>query len=321
MTQFITDVVDEGVSTLTTWTDLDLSSKIPVGATGAIIQVTNASASAVEYGLRKKGSTDDRHGDCYLGSQNFAFVGVDENRKCQYYIENADVNLYVVGYTESDAVMFTNAYDKSSATLGWADIDCSSELPAGAIAAIFDVVNTHLTAYEFGLRMKGSTDNRHEDIAPDMHVSFVVGVDGDRKCQMYIESDRVDLYLLGYLTAGQTFKNGVDQSLATYNTYVEITETSDGVCSASGVFGDINSSTNRYFAVRKKGATYDTYLDVYKKCGFVAGLDENKKWEGKVESYTVDFFILGYFSRTPKIREHYVLPNVREHEATNVRVR
>ena len=323
MTQFLDANVDKSIGTTGAWTDIDLSNDIPENATGAIFYVVNDSLSSRYYGFRKKGSTDDRLLDCFARCQSMAIVGVDENRKCQGGIESTDVDFFLVGYTESDITMFTNAYDKSIGTTGsWTEIDLSSELPSGAVAAIFDVGDTYTYSREYGLRMNGSSDDHHGDLAATSHIYFIVGVDGDRKIEGYVETNQVDFYLVGYLTAGHAFKNGVDQSLATDNAFVDVTETSDEVCNASGVFGEIVSTTDSHYCIRKKGSDFAEYNEVDKHFGFFAGLDENKKWEAKISSTSCDFYVLGYFIRSPKIREHYDLPNIRTYDQLpNIRKR
>ncbi|RLG33686.1 hypothetical protein DRN97_04400, partial [Methanosarcinales archaeon] len=228
----------------------------------------------------------------------FGFVGVDANRKCQGYIENTNVKFKLVGYTYSDADFFTNAYDKSLSTTGsWQDITCS-EVPDGAVAAIFEVVNSSSTTdYEFGLRKKGSTDDRHLDLVGNRHVFFIIGLDSSKTCQGYIQDTAIDFYLIGYLTSGQAQTNGIDRSLSTTGSYVEIDESSDAPSSATGIFGELHLSSSGYkTAFRKKGASYDYYYRTYHKLGFAVGLDTNKKWESKIEDTSVDFYILGYFA-------------------------
>ncbi|GAI98549.1 unnamed protein product, partial [marine sediment metagenome] len=43
------------------WTPMDASALIPEGATGVILHAVNRGSSAKHIGLRKNGSSDDRH--------------------------------------------------------------------------------------------------------------------------------------------------------------------------------------------------------------------------------------------------------------------
>lgn len=295
MTEFRITPLDKSLSATDSWVDIDLSSDVPATATGAIFQIDNSEVDSYEWGFRKKGSTDNRHRDLEGKSHSFAIIGVDANRVCQGYIEHACIDFYLVGYTESDAALRTNAADKCLGITGsWQDIDLSSELPSGAVAAIFEVENASITDREYGLRKKGATADRHNDLKGNNHTFFVVGVDGTRKCQGYIEHVSIGFYLVGHLNNGAAETNGVDRSLSTIGSYQDITE-SNAPEVATGVFGEVSTIGPRKYGGRKKGASYDYYRDSSEHGGYFIGLDGDKKWEGKIENTVVDFYTLGYF--------------------------
>ena len=299
MTQFLATPVDKSLSTIESWIDIDLSSDIPATATGAIFRVKNNSDVVPVFGLRKNGSTDTRKSGIWGQDQLFVIIGVDSNRKCEGYIETTNVDFYLIGYTEADATFFTNGVDKSlGATGAWTDIDLSSNIPSGSVAAVFVVANTHATVdYGTGLRKNGSTDNRTGDLYFQTHYWLIVGVDSNRKCEGYIESTSVDFYLIGYLTQGQAETNAHDRSLGTIGSYVDIDESSDAPSGATGVFGEVTTTGDYKFAARKNGTSFDYYDDVNTmRDGLFAGLDANRKWEGKIENAAVNFYTLGYFS-------------------------
>ena len=300
-TQFLDTPVDKSLSTTSSWQDIDLSSNVPSGAKGAIFQMINKDSSNGDkyWGLRKKGSTNDIKPSIYYGNaHHFAVIGLDENRKCQGYISSTYVDLYLIGYVEDDGGFFTNSYDKSIATSGtWTDITCS-EVPDGTIAAIFEVYNPTSSLYDFGLRKKGSSDNRYDSIDWPAGTFFIVGLDANKKCQGYVQNTAVKFYLIGYLTKGEALTNGIDRSISTTGSYIDITE-SGAPANATGVFGEVQTSTFhsvRKIAFRKNGATYDYYYyDSSEKIGFFVGLDSNKMWEGKIIDPIMDFYVLGYF--------------------------
>jgi hypothetical protein len=297
MTQFLSTPVDKSLSAIDAWTDIDLSSDVPAGATGAIFRIYNASGIARYFGLRKNGSSDDRFELIRYGAQQHAIIGLDANRKCEGKISSTNIDFYLIGYTEADASFFTNATDKSlSATSAWTDIDLSSDIPVGAVAAIFEVIDTASTSIEFGLRKNGSTDNRHTDLYAGGHTSFVVGVDANRKCEGYIEGTAIDFYLIGYLTNGQAETNAHDRSLGATGSYIDIDESANAPSGATGVFGEIITTAYALWAARKNGTSFDYYKDCKKHAYFMAGLDANRKWEGKIEITAVDFYTLGYFA-------------------------
>jgi hypothetical protein len=298
MTVFLDTPVNKSLGATGTWTDIDLSSDVPASATGAIFEVINThSTSCYQFGLRKKGSTDNIYKHIYYNSHIFAIIGIDSNRKCQGKIESTVMNFHLVGYTEEDAAFFTNAYDKSQTTTGaWTDLDLSSELPAGSVAAIFQIENVNASAAKsWGLRKKGSSDERYSNVTNTFQMFFIIGVDTNRKCQFKIETVDINFYLVGYLSLGASETNGVDRSIGSTGSYVDITE-SNAPSDATGAFGETASSGDYSWAVRKNGSSGDFYrkLSQYKS-GIFVGLDSSKKWEGKIENTGLDFYTLGYF--------------------------
>jgi hypothetical protein len=300
MTQFLDTPVDKSLGTPVTWLDIDLSSDVPVNATGAIFRIVNGdSTNARDYGLRKKGSTDNRHYNLRNGSHHYAIVGLDANRKCQGDIESILVDFFLIGYTETDATFFTNAVDKSMSVSGvWTDIDLSGDVAAGTVAAIFEVINTGSTsAKEFGLRKNGSADNRHKDVFEYHHNYMIVGVDANRKCEGWIESNDVDFYLLGYLTMGQAETNAHNRSLGTTGSYVDIDESGNAPSGATGVFGELFAPNMNNYGARKNGTSFDYYKKGMRHDSLMVGLDANQKWEGKIDNTGLDFYTMGYFAR------------------------
>jgi hypothetical protein len=188
------------------WVDVDVSSYMPAGATGAILHEVNTTGSARVYGVRKKGSTDTwmTQGDTSrANSHGYLMVGLDPNGVFELYQEENDVDTYLIGYTMSGATFFTNAVDKSiGTTAAWTDVDISSDTGADtAIGAIFIVRNTLAGDVLGGVRKNGSTDDfYHEVDHGDAHVALV-GVDGNEVAEMKIATTDLDLYLMGYVTS------------------------------------------------------------------------------------------------------------------------
>jgi hypothetical protein len=298
MTQFLDTHVDKSLGATGTWTDIDLSNDVPTQATGAIFKVIDTLNADKAFGLRKKGSTDDRYYDLESGAQQFYIVGLDANRKCQGKIESTDTDFWLIGYTEADATMLTNGVDKSLYQYNdWIEMDLSAQLPAGAVAAIFEVVNSYSSSLSFGLRKNGSTDEHYGDTFATSHRCYVVGVDANRKCEGKAEGTFLDFYLVGYLTVGTAETNGVDRSLVDLDAYVDITE-SNAPAGATGVFTAFTTIGPAYsFAARKNGASDDTFKEAGARNAIICvGLDANKKWEGKIDTLVHDFYTLGYFA-------------------------
>ncbi|GAI62390.1 unnamed protein product, partial [marine sediment metagenome] len=105
-------------STPSSWEDVDVSSYVPSGATGVILHIVNNHLASGEHvGVRKNGSTDDRHSDFTPSAHFGAAIGVDTNRVFEAYVESTtNIDIYLIGYTVSGVTFKTNADDKSLGT-------------------------------------------------------------------------------------------------------------------------------------------------------------------------------------------------------------
>jgi len=275
------------------WVDMDASGSVPAGATGVILHVVNNSFFYRYIGLRKNGSSDDRHPDMYSTSHFWAMIGIDANRVFEAYVESTtDIDIYVVGYTMSGVTFKTNADNKSITTGGWKDIDCSTEAPS-ATGLIFEVIST--AQYEFGFRKNGSSDDRHFDV--EYHYCFcaVIGCDNSQICEGYIENNVVDFYLVGYITDGCTFNtNATDVSLGSAGSYIDLSALPSG---ANFGLIEVCSTLNYDYGLRKNGES-GGYYDIYEKAHYhpwaIVECDASQLIEGKIVNTDVDFFVVGY---------------------------
>ena len=196
-----TNANDISIGALLAWTDIDLAALAP-NATAVIIEAANLDlVVARNVGLRMKGSADARNNDIADDSHYFFVVGLDANQVLQGYIETADVDFYLVGYTTAGGGYDTNLTDKSLVGIGvWTDIDCAADAP-NAVFLIFEIHNPPNGGQTFGFRANGST---HADINVTRgHGIAVVPCDDNQVVDGYIGNLAVDFFLIGYITSGQ----------------------------------------------------------------------------------------------------------------------
>lgn len=292
MANLFTNAIDVTPGTTGVWVDIDVSAYCPAGTTGVIVQVVNTSSLSRAWGLRKPGSTDARIDQAVGLYQTWGYIGVDGNRAVQGYIGGAGLQFKLLGYFTSEGVFFTNGYNKTqTGTAGWKAIDCSAEIPAGAKFAIVEM------PYGQGLRPVSSTDDRRATYV-GYHAFALVGLDVNRTFEYYWDPNTGGtLYLVGYLTLGTFKTNGVDVSLTSTGTYVNIDRSGDADSSeAAGVLVEVyNPTTADNYALRKNGGTDDFYQKETHSWGIV-GLDSNKVFQGKIADAGTDFFVMGYLS-------------------------
>jgi hypothetical protein len=277
------------------WTDVDLSTYLPAGASGAIFHAVNTYTIDYALGFRKNGSTDDRRGSLKSITHAWGMCGVDVNLVCEIYVGHTTrVDVYLIGYTTEGFVFFDNAVDKSlSSTLAWTDIDCSTEAPS-AIGLLFDV--TSGLQREFGFRKNGSTDDHHFDIVASSHPAptVLVGCDDAQIVEGYIEATAVDFWLCGYITAAAnvTFNtNATDLSIGTTGAWTDLATLPVG---ATGAIIEITTPSALSFGLRENGSAEDIYGDATMHSWAFVECDANRVIEGKIESADVDFFLVGY---------------------------
>jgi hypothetical protein len=272
-----------------------------------MLRYVNNYTSDYAIGFRKNGSTDNRGAFLYRGSQMMCAVGVDANRIFEAYVQDTTrIDIYLVGYFESEAVFNTNAADKSLAdTLTWTDIDISGDTGANtAIGAIFEIISTG--SYDYGFRVNGSTDDRKGDVV--RHCGAIIGVDGSEICEGYIQNAGNDFFLVGYIKSGATFiTNATDMSLASTGDWYDLDALPEG---ATGGFFQV-PCPRQFFDMREKGSADDFYAykgeqfpNMFIKC------DANRIIQGKIAATSVDFFLVGYATAsTPAVTARRIIIN------------
>lgn len=286
------------------WRDVDVSSVVPSGATGVILHIVNTNSISHRYtGIRKNGSTDDRHSDFSRDSHLWAAIGVDANRVFEAYVESTtDVDIYVVGYTKSGVTFKTNADDKSLGTTGdWYDVDCSSEAP-NAIGLIFEEYNINTSA-DWGLRKNGSSDNRLYH--PYRRGFAVIGCDSSQICEHYIGDTKMDLFLVGYITDGATFNtNATDVSLDTTGSWQDLSALPSGAgMGIIEVAWTGSEQAGKYYGLRKNGSSEDIYRTVVFHWWGIVECDDNRVIEGKIVNTELDFFVVGYAEKVTLVEK------------------
>jgi len=279
-------------TTAGSWQAVDVSGSVPSGATGVILHCVNTSLTyALAFGLRKNGSTDNRHSDLSASAHQWAVIGVDANRVFEAYIgSTTDIDIYLVGYTMSGVTFFTNAYDKSlSATGAWTDITCNTEAPS-AIGLIFEGYATN--GYNVGFRKNGSSDNRTQ--VNYRRLWAMIGCDASQVCEGYISNTAYDFFLVGYITDGATFNtNATDVSLSSTGSWLDLAALP---ANANMGFIEVNDATSGgyYYGLRKNGSSENIYERVVYNYWGIVECDTSYIIEGKIQNTAVDFFVVGY---------------------------
>ncbi len=273
------------------WQTVDVSSYVPIGATGIWVHIESTTA-ADSIGLRMKGSTDNRTRPLNSSSHTWAAVGLDSNRKCEIYVGNG-VNVYLIGYMATGVVFLENAQEYTLGSTGtWLDIDISG-IAANAIGVIVEVNCTTTTG--IGLRVNGSTDDHTGNVRD--HYWEILGVDGSQIFEAYTGSTaNGKFYVVGYILSGCTFKTDLPKkTLAATGAWEEFSWTTDAP-SARVLFIRYITENGRAYGMRTRGSFEEIYRDAPYTFGFgIVPCDTRQRLEFKAEVLPHDdFYLSGY---------------------------
>ena len=194
---FFTNAKNYSLGSTASWQDLDISGDTaPDTAIGALFTVQTG--GNYNFGLRKKGSTDELYNEIKTNKSITALIGVDANQVAQHKIAHTDVDCYLTGYVTSGVVLFTNAVDKSTATTGsYVDVDITGDLQGGddANGAILQTYTdaSRLTA----VRKNGASHDYYAEMKTDW---LYTAIDTDDIFEQKIQDTSTALYLIGLLT-------------------------------------------------------------------------------------------------------------------------
>lgn len=294
------DPIQRGPSGFGSWEEVDLSDNVPANATGAIYHVYTPTSNRI-VGARMHGSTDDYKNTLYGASHVWQIVGLDSSKHCDLYqgTDNSSVQWWLEGYVTDDGViMLPNGIPCTPGTTGsWQETDLSASVPDNSTGVILQVYRSVNTAYDFGARMHGSTDNRVQENNVWNTPLVVIGCDENQTIDIYIENSNQKVYLMGYIFAGATFyTNATDLSLGTTGSYVTL---SDNIPEGGYLgFIEVAASSAWNYSLREygsSGTSDNIYAYVYKHTwAVVPCATENQLIEGKIANGVVDFFLVGY---------------------------
>ncbi|PKB71091.1 MAG: hypothetical protein BZY87_07120, partial [SAR202 cluster bacterium Io17-Chloro-G6] len=201
------NATDISLSTTGSWEDIDLSvgNIVPSGAEGAIIEVVNTGIAGTYSGMvRGKDDTRDymsdvENGLLYPSSHRWQVVKIDSGRLIQGYIENAEIDFKLLGYTiGSDPAYFSVPSDVTpGTTAAWTTVDVSAYVDSDADGVILLIDNIENAARNYGVReVESSFSTTTRKVGPYENTMYMVGIDGSDQFDAYIENSNIKVYLV-----------------------------------------------------------------------------------------------------------------------------
>lgn len=201
---FFDNLKDKTPSTTDQWVDIDISGD--TGTDTAIAVILENQQSLIDWGVRKKGSTDTQRN--FSNMEFGAIVGVDSNEVFQAYIDSTSSDqVKVRGYIKDTA----NASFNTNATAVTVSSNNTWEthtLPSGARGAFVQVIGSNDNEH-YGVRKGGSSETITRD--HETHAWAYVGADFNDQIELYAENSAdVTFYIVGY---SETITKTVSDSL------------------------------------------------------------------------------------------------------------
>ena len=305
---WFTNANDISLSTTGSWQDIDLSPYLPVGTTGAIVELVNTSTGSAYSGVvRGKEDTRDYMSnasfeDIRAGTHRYQIVKVDSNRLLQGYIENVQIDFKLLGYTQgSDPAFFANPPDITPGTTGaWTPVDVSAYVDADADGVVLLVDSISSSNLDYAIREVGSSFNTPRRLEGFTSTMWLVGLDGADQFEAYIQGSNVKIYLVGQ-TKGSVvyYTNDIAVTDPTTGSWQEIDADTYSVPAAANglIFRIDNSNSNRRkIGLRHGDSTDDWNADMggITLLEAAAGLRDDNVWDEYMQATSVNVSIAAY---------------------------
>jgi len=252
-------------ATINVWQDVNASSIIPEGYTGALLHIRVPTSADVIWGTRAVGSTDNI--TCFTGWFNraMAVVKLNASRNFQLFRNSTVLQAWVVGFFRDDvATLFTNAVDITQPADAWQPVDITSSILSGetAIGAIVD----HIPApggtggsgldNSFGIQPDDQFFiNRRSLVTHNHWIQRVVS----NRFRTYRTNPNAKTYLIGYFKRGIGFHTGQnDVTPGTTGSYVDLPPVGSGG-SAGALYHAFATVNARVTDLRAKGSSWTTF--------------------------------------------------------------
>ena len=300
-----TNAQDISLSISGSWRDIDLSSYVPPGAAGAVVEVVNTGLDWTQGGVLR-GKEDSRdymsnphYGAVQIGAENhrWQMVKIDGNRLIQGYITSPVIDFKLIGYTiGADPAFFSSPPDVTIGTTGsWAAVDLSGQVAADADGALLFVTGD---ARPYGIREVGSSYSTTSLKTPVKgNTMYLVGLDANKQFEAYLE-DATNLYLVGQTKGSVVY---YADNLAATDPVTGVWDTLDadtfGVdTTANGLLLHAEVANESDIGFRHGDSTdnWNKKLPASSHVQAAVGINSDNLWDEYMEDIDTDVSIAGY---------------------------
>ena len=290
---WFTNACDISLTTAGSWQDIDLSVNgsdgdcsglplVPVGATGAIIELVN---TIVTVTGTHNGASDSA--DLIDTTTDFTAAGVSVSDTVKNTSDNSSATISAISTT-------TNPNDTIAGILGGG---AENDWDSGDTYAIF--IN------DASAVVRGKEDTRDyissnpQLLETETHRWQIVKLDSNQVMQGYIENTDIDFKLLGYTlgTDPTYFLAPVDITPAVANLWASVDVSSYVDTASDGVILLVDSTEGvpRNFGVRERGGSFSApkNLTGHGNTMYLVGLNDDQQFEAFIEAASVKIYLVG----------------------------
>lgn len=298
------------------WYDINLSSNLPVGATGAIVEVVNTTTNSYSGVVRATEDARDymsnpSYEEIEAESHRWQMVKVDSNRRIQGYIENTGIDFKLLGYTVGPDPAFIIADGVTpditpGITGAWTPVTVSGHVDDDADGVILLIDSLDASDQRYALREAGSSETiTDRELEQYSNTMYLVGLNSWHQFEAWIGDPEVKIYLVGQ-TKGSVVYFSLDIPVADPSTgsWQELNATSFGVpASADGlVLHAVNSSGqgNIYEIGFRHADSSDDWSpgrDLGGSAHFQAAIglrESDNNWDEYMQHQNVDVYIAAF---------------------------
>ena len=306
---WFTNAYDISLTTTGSWQDIDLSSYVPKGTSGAIVELVHTGSSTSYSGVvRGKEDTRDYMSnvlfeDIEQETHRWQIVKVDSNLLIPGYSDNAEIDFKLMGYTSgSDPSYFKTPPDISPTTTGsWATVDVDPLVDGDTVGVILLVDSQRGPSSDYALREVGSSFNTtSQEIEGYGNTMYLVGIDGNDQFQAYIQTAEIKIFLVGQTKESVVYyTDDLAVTDPTAGSWQEIdADTYSVPTTANGLIFWVNNggASDRKAGLRHGDSTDDWNADVGGRTHLQAatGIRSDNVWDEYLEHANLDVYIAAY---------------------------
>ncbi|MCH8310524.1 MAG: hypothetical protein IIB17_08525 [Chloroflexi bacterium] len=318
---WFTNAFDISLSTTGSWQDIDVSTELPAGATGAIVEVVNTGTSTFSGILRGKEDTRDYMSNpsyeaMEKGTLRWQIVKLDDNLIIQGFIDDTDVEFQLLGYTSgADPEYNTTPINVTPGTTGsWTTVDVSAFVDADADGVILSIDSIDNKSKKYGIREAGSSFSKTDrKVPPYGQTMYVVGIDDSDQFDAYIDNSNIFIFLVAqtkgsvvYYTDDEAVSDPSTGSWQTLDADDYVTPSLPSNANGLMLYVDNSDKKKSYnFGVRNASST-DTWTGTIPKkhhMQVAIGINDAHLFEEYINHTDIDVSIAAY-TRSSQLEVH-----------------